>query len=63
MQALQMAKEAGEKTLHSIRQARGAQQKVLRAMELAATARPDDLRKAKDKMEKVVDAQKKALEG
>lgn len=56
-----------------MRDARGKQQKKLRALELAKTARPDDLKKAKGLMEKVVekgqgdvkkavDEKKKALE-
>ena len=50
-----------------MRQARGAQQKKLRAMGLAKTVRPDDLKKAGDKMEKLVEGGygevKKVVEG
>lgn len=38
-----------------MRDARGKQQKRLRALELAKSARPDDLKKAKTLMEKVVE--------
>ncbi|KAL9054598.1 MAG: hypothetical protein Q9162_004061 [Coniocarpon cinnabarinum] len=58
----------------AVRNARGAHQKVLRAMEKARSARPDDVKKAGDEMEKIVaagnaevrriaDTAKKALEG
>lgn len=67
------ATKAGDKAGTSIRDARGKQQKKLRGMQVAKSARPDDLKKAGDKMEKVVeggsaevkrivDAAKKALE-
>ena len=55
MQALTTASKAGEAAAHTVRQARGAQQKKLRAMGLARMAGPDDLRKAGEKMEKVVE--------
>ena len=56
-----------------MRDARGKQQKKLRAMQLAKSARPDDLKKAATQMEKfvekgavevkrVVDSAKKVLE-
>ncbi|MCJ1387428.1 hypothetical protein MMC18_000271 [Xylographa bjoerkii] len=54
-QTLAVASKAGETAGHAVRQARGAQQKLLRAMELAKKVRPDDLKKAKDRMEKVVE--------
>ena len=38
-----------------MRDARGKQQKKLRAMQVNKSARPDDLKKAGDKMEKVVE--------
>ena len=38
-----------------MRDARGKQQKKLRAMQLAKSARPDDLKKAATQMEKVVE--------
>lgn len=49
------ATKAGETAGASIRNARGAQQKKLRAMQLAKSARPDDLKKAGAQMEKVVE--------
>ncbi|MCJ1320269.1 hypothetical protein MMC15_005607 [Xylographa vitiligo] len=54
-QTVAAASKAGEAAGHAVRQARGAQQKLLRAMELAKKVRPDDLKKAKDRMEKVVE--------
>jgi ribosome recycling factor len=53
--ALGAAGKAGEKAGVGIRDARGAMQKRLRAMELSKAARPDDIRKAHKEMEKVVD--------
>lgn len=47
--------KAGEKASTSIRDARGKQQKKLRAMQLNKSARPDDLKKAGTMMEKVVE--------
>ncbi|MCJ1415549.1 hypothetical protein MMC32_001881 [Xylographa parallela] len=55
LQTIAAASKAGEAAGHAVRQARGAQQKLLRAMELAKKVRPDDLKKAKDRMEKVVE--------
>ncbi|MCJ1477557.1 hypothetical protein MMC13_006229 [Lambiella insularis] len=52
---LALAARAGEGAAMAVRQARGAQQKVLRAMELARTVRPDDLKRARERMEKVVE--------
>ncbi|KAK4938083.1 hypothetical protein LTR10_021404 [Elasticomyces elasticus] len=49
------ASKAGEKAGTSIRDARGKQQKKLRAMQVSKTARPDDLKKAGTAMEKVVE--------
>ena len=68
------AVRAGEKAGTGIRDARGKQQKKLRSMQVAKTARPDDLKKAGERMEKVVekgqgevkrivDQAKKVLEG
>lgn len=53
--AVDEASKAGEKALTSIRDARGKQQKKLRAMQLAKSARPDDLKKAGTQMEKAVE--------
>ena len=61
-QALDAATKAGETAQQAVRQARGAQQKKLRAMQLARTARPDDLRRAGEKMEKVVRERGKEVE-
>ncbi|KAI5366492.1 Putative ribosome recycling factor, RRF superfamily [Septoria linicola] len=49
------AVKAGDKASTSIRDARGKQQKKLRALQLNKTARPDDLKKAGTMMEKVVE--------
>ncbi|KAK3666163.1 hypothetical protein LTR22_002827 [Elasticomyces elasticus] len=49
------AAKAGEKAGTSIRDARGKQQKKLRAMQVNKSARPDDLKKAGTAMEKVVE--------
>ena len=49
------AVKAGEKAATSIRDARGKQQKKLRAMQVSKSARPDDLKKAGTQMEKVVE--------
>ena len=49
------ATKAGEKAGTSVRDARGKHQKKLRAMQLAKSARPDDLKKAGTQMEKVVE--------
>ena len=53
--AVQDAVKAGEKAGTSVRDARGKQQKKLRAMQLGKSARPDDLKKAGTGMEKVVE--------
>ncbi len=68
------ATKAGEKANTSIKDGRGKQQKKLRSMQTSKSARPDDLKKAGDKMEKIVekgqaevkkivDNAKKVLEG
>lgn len=73
MATVNEAKSAMEKAALAVRNARGAQQKKMRAMTLKKVARPDDLKKAHDQMEKVAekgqsevksvyDAAKKALE-
>ncbi|SLM40144.1 Ribosome recycling factor domain [Lasallia pustulata] len=54
MQVLAAASKAGETAAHTVQEARGRQQKKLRAMKLARKAGPDALRKAGEKMEKVV---------
>ncbi|KAK6426342.1 hypothetical protein LTR95_016134 [Oleoguttula sp. CCFEE 5521] len=49
------ATKAGEKASTAVRDARGKQQKKLRALQLAKSVRPDDLKKAGGMMEKVVE--------
>lgn len=49
------AAKAGDVASNAVRNARQGQQKKLRAMQLAKTARPDDLKKAGVQMEKVVE--------
>lgn len=53
--AVNEATKASEKASTAVRDARGKQQKKLRAMQLERTARPDDLKKAGAQMEKVVE--------
>lgn len=49
------ASKAGEKAKTSVHDARAKQQKRLRTMQLGKSARPDDLKKAQGRMEKVVE--------
>jgi len=49
------AVKAGDKAGTAVRDARGKQQKKLRALQLSKSARPDDLKKAGAQMEKVVE--------
>ena len=49
------ATKAGEKASTSIKDGRGKQQKKLRSMQVNKSARPDDLKKAGDRMEKIVE--------
>lgn len=67
------AHEKGEAALHNLREARGAQKKRLRALELSRKSGPDSLRraerdlekvnlKAKEELENLVADRKKALE-
>lgn len=51
---LEEAARAGEKANGHVREARGAQQKTLRAMELAGRVRADDRHRAGQRMEEVV---------
>lgn len=53
--AVAEAAKAGDKASTAVREARGKQQKKLRALQLAKSARPDDLKKAGAQMEKVVE--------
>jgi len=47
------AGDVADAALHKIREARGAHQKKMRAMQVAKTVRPDDLQKAHKMMEDV----------
>lgn len=49
------AAKAGDKAATAVKDARGKQQKKLRAMQLDKSARPDELKKAGALMEKVVE--------
>ncbi|ESZ89600.1 hypothetical protein SBOR_10012 [Sclerotinia borealis F-4128] len=53
--ALQAASKAGEQAGVGVRNARGAMQKKLRAMEVKKVVRPDDSKKAHKEMEKVAE--------
>ena len=53
--AVAAANKAGDAASNGIRSARQNQQKKLRAMQLAKTVRPDDLKKAGALMEKVIE--------
>lgn len=53
--AVTEATKAGDKANTAVRDARGKQQKKLRALQLAKSARPDDLKKAGTQMEKLVE--------
>ncbi|KAL3422147.1 ribosomal recycling factor [Phlyctema vagabunda] len=54
-QALQAATAAGQKAKEVIGSKRAGTNKNLRAIELAKTARPDDIKKAQKQMEKIVE--------
>ena len=53
--AVAEATKAGDKASTAVKDARAKQQKKLRAMQLAKSARPDELKKAGTAMEKVVE--------
>lgn len=53
--ALSAASKTGETANVGIRNARGAMQKKLRAMEIKKSVRPDDLKKAGKEMEKITE--------
>ncbi|KXT07670.1 hypothetical protein AC578_10204 [Pseudocercospora eumusae] len=53
--AVNEATKAGDKASTNVRDARGKQQKKLRALQLNKSVRPDDLKKAGTMMEKVVE--------
>lgn len=48
------AQDFAEKANTAVRNARGTQQKKLRSMQVGKAVRPDELKKASDRMEKVV---------
>ena len=48
-----LALKKGEEAMFALREARGSQKKMLRAMELGKQVGPDDLRRAEGMMEKV----------
>lgn len=50
-----------DKAANAVRNSRATQQKRLRDMKLKKVARPDDLKKAGDQMEKVVDKGQKEV--
>ena len=52
--AIEQASKAADKAYLEIREARGAHQKKLRAMQVARTVRPDDIQKAQKQMEDIV---------
>lgn len=54
---------AGEKAGSSVRDARSKQQKKLRVMQVSKSARPDDLKKAGERMEKVVEKAQGEVKG
>lgn len=53
LNAAKRAEELGPRALHQLREARGAQLKRLRAMELTGKVGPDNMRRAKTRMEGV----------
>ena len=61
-QASVIAHERGEAALHALREARGAQKKRLRALELSRKAGPDSLRRAEKELEKLNHKAKEELE-
>lgn len=60
---LAAATKAGEVAAAAVQNARAAQKKLLRAMDLARTVRPDDLRRAGREMEKVVEGGVREVRG
>lgn len=54
-QALAAASKTGETAKAAVQTARSVQQKRLRGMELKKAVRPDDLKNAQKKMEKIVE--------
>ena len=60
--AIALAHEKGEAALHLLREARGAQKKRLRALELSKKAGPDNLRRAEKELEQINHKAKEDLE-
>lgn len=64
---MELASQKGEAALFALREARGAQRKRLRALELGKKVGPDEMKKALAEMEKVneraVGEGKKLVEG
>ncbi|KAJ5242353.1 uncharacterized protein N7469_000680 [Penicillium citrinum] len=54
-QSVNIAKQAFEKAANTVRDARGSMHKKLQDMQKKKTARPDDVRKAHDQMEKATE--------
>ena len=52
-EAVQAAQNAADSANDAVRNARGGHQKMLRALEKARSARPDDIKRAADQMEKL----------
>lgn len=59
--AVQDARAAMDKAANVVKNSRATQQKKLREMKLKKTVRPDDLKKASDQMEKVVEKGQKEV--
>lgn len=60
-QSVHAAKQAFEKAAGAVRDSRGAMHKRLQDMQKKKLARPDDVRKAHDQMEKVTDKGQKEV--
>lgn len=60
-QTVQVAKSATDKAANAIRNARGAVHKRLQDLQKKKLARPDDIRKAHDEMEKVAEKGQKEV--
>lgn len=60
---LAAASKAGEVAAAAVQNARAAQKKVLRALELARTVRPDDLQRAGREMGKLVEGGVREVRG
>lgn len=58
---MQGAKAAGDKAANAVRDSRGAVHKRLQDMQKKKIARPDDVRKAQDQMEKITEKGQKEV--